>query len=131
MKRILSICILAFIGNIVWEHAHAFLYVSYKGGEITTFILARAALFDAVIIGLISLPFLSRCRVKHRFWLLFVLATLVAVGNEWYGLSTFRWVYDASMPVIPFIKTGITPTLQLGVLAVGGLAITERLFPKE
>lgn len=117
MKRIGIIFLLAFLLNVVWENLHAGLYVNYMGGEITEFILLRASLFDAIVIMAILLPFLYWSAFKTREWLIVVVGTIIAIINEWYGLSTGRWVYDVLMPILPIIHTGITPTLQLGLLA--------------
>ncbi len=86
------------------------------GGQITEYVLVRASLFDAVLITIISLPFLYVNTLKNKGWLLIVVGILIAILNEWYGLSTGRWVYNSLMPIVPLIKVGITPTLQLGVL---------------
>jgi hypothetical protein len=116
MKRISIIFLLAFILNIFWENIHSFLYISYKGGQITQFILIRASLFDAVLITLILIPFLYLSKLKGRMWLIFIIGTIIAIFNEWYGLSTNRWLYNSYMPIVPIIKVGLTPTLQLGIL---------------
>lgn len=116
MKRIALVFISAFVLNVVWENLHSFLYANYKGGPITEFILMRASLFDAVIISVIAIPFLHVPFLRRRSWLLVIVGTVIAIVNEWYGLGTARWAYNAYMPVIPLINTGLTPTLQLGVL---------------
>lgn len=127
MKRGFWICISAFFLNLIWENLHSVLYASYKGGAITEFILARASLFDAFIISVISLPFLLLSFFRKRVWLMFVIATVVAVMNEWYGLGTGRWVYNAYMPILPLVNVGLTPTLQLGTLGILSFKIQEYL----
>lgn len=106
----------AFILNVIWENLHSFLYANYQGGAITEFILLRASLFDALVTTFFVAPFLYVAYLKKRTWLIVVVGTLIAIANEWYGLSTVRWSYDSLMPILPFIHTGITPTLQLGLL---------------
>jgi hypothetical protein len=85
--------------------------VHYKGEVITSLILLRAALFDATFITLVSIPFLKKQR-----WVFVVLAILFAIGLEIFALKTGRWEYKDVMPIIPIIKTGLTPTIQLGLL---------------
>lgn len=86
------------------------------GGKVTEFILLRASLFDAFLITVILLPFLYLNTFRNKSWLIIVIGIVVAIFNEWYGLSTSRWVYNSFMPILPLIKVGLTPTLQLGVL---------------
>jgi hypothetical protein len=116
VKQALYIFSSAFLLNAVWENLHSFLYRSYMGGDITEFILLRASLFDAALIVVISLPFIYSEVMRRWSWTILILGTLVAIVNEWFGLSTGRWIYNEFMPVIPIIGTGLTPTLQLGVL---------------
>ena len=116
MKKLAAIFLLAFALNILWENLHALLYSNYMGGAITEFILVRASLFDAVLITLIVLPFLYVRALQDKSWLIIVLGILIAILNEWYGLGTGRWAYNALMPIMPLIKVGLTPVLQLGVL---------------
>ncbi|OGZ05613.1 MAG: hypothetical protein A2845_04600 [Candidatus Lloydbacteria bacterium RIFCSPHIGHO2_01_FULL_49_22] len=116
MKKIAVLFLSAFLLNVVWENLHSFLYESYQGGTITEFILLRASLFDAIVVMLFVTPFLYVAYLKKRTWLIIVMGALIAITNEWYGLSTDRWSYNSLMPILPFLHTGLTPTLQLGLL---------------
>jgi len=116
MKKLLSIFLLAFALNVIWENLHSFLYDNYMGGKITEFILMRASLFDALVIVIILLPFIYLDFLKNKSWLIIVIGIIVAIFNEWYGLGTGRWAYNSLMPILPIIKVGLTPMLQLGVL---------------
>ena len=102
--------------NAIWESLHAFLYDNYMGGEITKFILVRASLFDAILITAILLLVINLPLLKNKTWVIIIVGLVVAVANEWYGLGTSRWAYNELMPIMPIIKTGLTPTLQLGIL---------------
>ncbi len=130
MQRIALIFIIALCTNAIWENLHAFLYIHYKGGEITQFILLRAAVWDAVMISLLALPFLYIHYFRKRSWLIIVFGVVVAVTLEWYALGTGRWAYTELMPVIPLLGTGLTPTIQLGLLGYGALKMcgSEREF---
>lgn len=116
----------AFVLNAIWENLHSLFYDNYMGGKITEFILLRASLFDALIITLISLPFIYLYFLKDKSWLILVLGTAIAVINEWYGLNTSRWAYNALMPIVPILETGITPTMQLGLLGYFTFKISEK-----
>ena len=128
VKRIVTLFSIAFILNLVWENAHAFLYGAYQGGAITEFILLRATLADAVMITAISAPFLFFPLIKKYSWLIVVIATSVAVCIEWYALATNRWAYNQYMPIIPGLGVGLTPTVQLALLGYLSYLIEDR-FP--
>ncbi len=131
MKKIVLIFTTAFVLNVLWENAHSVLYAKYMGNTITEFILLRAALFDACVITLLALPFFYIQMFKKRPWLILVLGVLIGICNEWYGLNTGRWVYTSTMPIIPILKTGLTPTLQLGILGYISLVFGLYLGKKK
>lgn len=116
MRRIVTVFLIAFVLNALWENLHSLLYDNYMRGVITEFILLRASLFDALVISVIVLPFLFLPLLKNKSWLIVVVGTIIAIFNEWYGLSTARWAYNSLMPIIPLIHVGLTPAIQLGIL---------------
>jgi len=114
-----SVCIIflsALILNALYENAHAFLYVHYQGGAISEGVLLHAALADAFIITALSLVFFYFERLARLAWLIVPLGFVVAIGIEWWALGTGRWAYGLLMPIIPLLGTGLTPTIQLGLL---------------
>ncbi len=127
VKKLLIIFLVAFVLNLIWEHLHSVLYVHYQGEAITSFILTHAALFDAIFTTLLSVPFMVIPLLRKRFWIAVVVAVGFAVGLERYALSTSRWMYTDSMPVIPILGSGLTPTIQLGLLAALSFYIAHRL----
>ncbi len=131
MKRIPIIFLLAFLLNLFWENLHSFLYDNYMGGVITEFILMRASLFDAILITLILLPFLQLSLVKNKSWLIIIVATVVAIFNEWYGLGTGRWAYNLWMPILPIIDIGLTPAIQLGLLGWVTYKLQDYIFSRN
>jgi hypothetical protein len=86
------------------------------GGPITEFILIRASLFDALLITIMLTPFIYWSWLAGQSWLIMLVGIVVAIVNEGYGLSTSRWAYNDLMPILPLIKVGLTPTIQLGIL---------------
>jgi uncharacterized protein YacL len=116
MKRFFLVFIIAVALNGVWENIHSVLYSTYKGGEITEFILVRASLFDGLVITMLVAPFLIFPLLKNKSFLIIIFGIIIGVFNEWYGLSTARWAYNDLMPIIPGIYVGLTPAIQLGVL---------------
>ncbi len=116
IRKSVFIFILAFLANFLWENLHAPLYAHYKGGEISEFVLLRAALFDAVFITVLSSLFLCFEFFRARLWLAFVMGVVFAIPLEWWALLTGRWAYAPEMPIIPILGTGLTPTIQLGLI---------------
>lgn len=116
-KKLGLIFILAFIFNLIWENLHANFYIHYQNGTITELILIKAALFDAVFITFLSLPFIFSKYFNRRLWWSLIIGFIFAIILERYALATNRWAYNNLMPIIPLIKTGLTPTVQLGILS--------------
>ena len=115
MRKAAYFFVLAFVINLIWENAHGFLYLNYKGGEITEFILLRASLADAAIL-LTSVLILNKFLPKKIFITTFLLTQIIiAVAIEKFALGQGRWVYSQAMPIIPFLKTGLMPTVQLAI----------------
>lgn len=127
-KSLLKIFLWAFALNMVWENIHSRLYVHYEGGEITELILLRAALFDAAVITLVGFFVLKK---YIRVWQALAILVLFAIGLEWFALATERWTYNEYMPVIPLLNTGLTPTIQLGLIAYGIFWFLLRAGRKE
>lgn len=86
------------------------------GGKITEFILLKASIADAVIITIMSIPFLFIPSFRGKSWLIILIGILVSVFIELYALRTGRWEYNGYMPIIPIIGVGLTPAIQIGVL---------------
>lgn len=116
MKKLTISFLIAFALNVVWENLHSVLYVHYKGGVITEFMLLRAAFFDAVFIILLILPFFLISKLSKYSWVIIPLGITLSVLIEYWALEMSRWAYTQAMPIIPILKTGLTPTIQLGLL---------------
>lgn len=116
-KKLLYIFILAFVLNLIWENLHSVLYFLPSGEPITQVRLLQATLFDAVFITLMGGLFLKVNYLKHRPLYLLLFGLIVAIAIESYALQTGRWAYNELMPIVPLLKTGLTPTIQLGLLS--------------
>jgi hypothetical protein len=128
MKKAALVFVVSFILNLVWENAHAYLYAHYMGVEITRFILLRATLVDALIITVISLPFLYFAILKHKGALIIPTGLVIAFAIEHWALSTGRWAYKEFMPVVPLLEVGLTPLIQLGFLGYASYSIAVSLY---
>lgn len=127
MKKIIFIFTLSFVLNVIWENLHSVLYDNYMGGKITELILLRASLADAIIITVITLPFVLYPSLKKHSWMIILFGFLVSLLNEYHAFLTDRWAYNSLMPIIPFLGTGLTPTIQIGLLGYLTFKIGERL----
>ena len=116
MKKIIPIFVFAFILNLIWENLHSVFYDNYMGGKITEFILLRASFWDAIIIVLITLPFIFYYSLRKQNWLIILAGIVVSIFIEYWGLETGRWAYNSFMPIIPILGVGLTPAIQLGLL---------------
>ncbi len=106
-----------FVLNYIWENAHSVLYESYKGLMITQWILIRAAFVDAIFVLFLIVIVAAYRPFYKRSWLLILFGIVVAISLELFGLWTKRWAYAPLMPIIPFLRVGLTPVIQLGLTA--------------
>ena len=146
-RRIVLIFTIAFALNALWEFWHAQFYIHYQSGAITAFILLRAALVDAAIITIAVFVWVHRkspvkshgagfsnSRELENLWdakiLWFAIPAwlIVAILLEKWALATNRWAYNETMPLIPFIETGLTPTIQLALLGTISWYIAQRFI---
>ena len=116
-RRLTIIFVLAFALDWLWENLHAPLYLNYKGGPVTEWILTRAAFWDAVIITALAIIFLCIEYFRKNLWWALVSGIAIAAAMEKWALATERWAYGPHMPIIPVLGTGLTPTIQLGLIA--------------
>lgn len=112
---LLSVFVLSFLFNLIWEELHSLLYISYQGGPITQTILFHATLADAGFITLLAIFFFNSRVLRERLWIIIPIGLALAVTIELWALGTHRWVYTSTMPLVPFIDVGLTPVLQLAV----------------
>jgi len=125
LKSLALIFFTAFSLNLIWENLHSVLYQQYQGSLITEWILIRATLADAVIL-LALVVIASGLPRRLRLPLIVASSLVIAVLIEWYALAHQRWAYASAMPIIPLIRTGITPTVQLALTGVISYAVLSR-----
>ena len=122
---------LATIGHFLWEAAQVPLYTLWRTGtrrEIA-FALIHCTGGDILIttVTLAAAAALVRAFGWRAFGGRMVFTTLAlgaayTVFSEWLNVEIRRsWSYAASMPVVPFLGTGLTPLLQW--LIVPGLSL--------
>ncbi len=131
----INIFLISFILNLIWENLHAPLYDNYMGGKITELVLLRATLADAAIIVfifiLLALFFRNFLWFQNLNWksilFLLIIGAFIAIGIEKWALITDRWDYMYSMPIIPVIKVGLTPVLQMMLLPITSFYMLSKI----
>lgn len=123
-RLVLSIFLTAFLLNLVWENVQAPLYEGYTSFWEHFMLCFWASLVDAVVILLLYGLFAAWYRdfywLKYMDWksaaVLMLIGGLIAVGFEYWAFETETWAYAENMPVVPYIKTGLSPLLQMMLL---------------
>ena len=126
LKFIVLVFIISFFLNLVWENLHSLLYENYQGGAITQFILLRATLSDAIYITVVAFIFILFKSKKIGMFVVVFALLLVSIFIEKWALETSRWAYSELMPLLPFLNTGLTPTIQLALTGYLSLKISEK-----
>lgn len=126
MKKLFLSLALTFALNFFWEISQVALYKPHFNGVWDLiFVHLRATMGDVIIFiliyVLIGLIFKDRFWIfKNKFLSLFlasVFGFIFAVVVEKYALITGRWGYSDLMPIIPFLKVGLSPVLQMTFLS--------------
>ncbi len=116
--------------NILWENLHSILYVHYQGEIISEAILLKASFFDALIICLLW-GLAHKISARYQVEIFVAGSLLFAVILEIWALGTNRWAYNELMPLVPILKVGWSPTVQLavtGTLSFGVTRATIKLY---
>jgi len=113
--------------------AQAYLYAPMGDWITATTRCSRAALGDgAIVVGIAAA---GAAVFRNRNWFQELRAaravfTVVAGGSmavliEYFSLRAGRWEYGPLMPVIPYLRAGVVPVLQMMVLPVVVFAIVQ------
>ena len=116
-RRLTFTFLTAFFLNLIWENLHASLYYLPSGAPVTELLLLRSTFFDAVIITVLAAIFIKISPLRRHPLYLLLFGVIIAVVLERYALANSRWAYLNTMPIIPILNTGLSPTLQLGLLS--------------
>lgn len=123
-RQIFLLFFAAFIQNLIWENVQASLFAGYSS-FVQHFPMCFFATIGDVVFTL--LIYLGVGLLKNDFWWIaqvnkkdiLVLAAIgffYAVGIEWQALLFEKWRYANTMPIIPYLKIGLTPVLQMTIL---------------
>ena len=122
----LRLFVVAFALNWLWEMLQMSAYVELSGrswGE-TALTCTLASLGDA---GLTLMVYLLLAILTQRAgwpltggWKAYFVAALLGAGCavvvEWLALSNAHWSYTRNMPVLPWLRIGLLPLVQLALL---------------
>lgn len=123
-QYILTIAILAFVFNFIWEVAQGPLYKGYEYDWQHISFCALASVADMLMV--LILLFLFGLIYNNVFWtknfttfrvvILMLAGGVGAIIAEVWHSSRGDWAYTESMPLIPWVEVGISPVLQFTIL---------------
>jgi hypothetical protein len=134
-KQIIFLSLIAFVLHIVWENAQAPLFQGYASfsqhfpmcligtmGDIviTLFVYFIVALLKNDFGWIIALN-------KKDIIALVIIGFFIAIGIEQRALLFGRWAYVDTMPIIPYLKVGLAPVLQMIFLLPISIYLTKKL----
>jgi hypothetical protein len=131
--------LLGFLLNLCYELLHSPLYTHFTESGYTYPELVLMLLTSAVADAFIALTLLFAVTVFRRGqwrWTLpwkwknvlfvIVFALVGQVIGELVALNTGEWAYNAAMPLIPGLRVGLTPVLQMPLLILPTLWLAQR-----
>lgn len=128
---------IGFFLNLVWENAQAPLYTGYNGFFRHFWVCFVASIVDAFVLLLLYMLFALFTQnllwpKSGRYWLFVVLILIggaLAVSFEKWALEQEQWSYTEQMPLVPVLKVGLLPLLQLMVLSGIVFYISAKAIP--
>jgi hypothetical protein len=125
VERLAVLYLVAVALNYAWELAQAPLYLASADWGNVWWHCFVAALGDGVMVWFLHvtgwLAFRRNDWFEHArgagLVLLGVTGAILAVAVEWIGMNVLqRWAYDPRMPLVPGLRIGLAPLLQMVVL---------------
>jgi len=121
IKPLLLLALIAFLLNFVWEITQAPLYECYAQFTLCLWLCFKASLGDVLWVLLLYGTF----RASHSKTATVLAGLAIAIGVELHALQTGRWAYTEMMPLVPFLNVGLTPLLQMAILPLLSITLTE------
>lgn len=123
-KRAVVLFAVAFLLNLIWEKLQMPLYVVDISGWDCWVLCIHASIWDAVLI--VGVYYLIDTPVrKHRHAVSAIVLAFIAICIEQRALGQGKWAYSALMPTL--FGIGISPLIQLPVLAIATYKLTQRV----
>lgn len=115
-----KLAIIAFALNWIWEIAQMSAYQSADASTLESLISCTlATVIDVVII--LAIYGIAAFLFRRQDWKFYLTAALLgalsAILFEKVAFAFDLWSYNERMPVVPIIKTGLFPFVQLATLA--------------
>lgn len=144
MKRIFlsfaAIIITGYLFNYIWEKSHIALFKDYE--VFVSRLPLPAAIYTSLVdVSIIFLIYTLIALVRKKFFwienfdknaaaLSIIFGSAIAIVIELQGLAQKKWAYSEIMPIIPFIKVGLSPILQMIVLPIITFYIAHFILKK-
>ena len=133
-KQIIYLSLTAFILHVIWENAQAPLFQGYASFSqhfsaclVGTVGDVAITLFVYVLVALLKNDFNWIASLnKKDIAGLAVVGLFIAVGIEWRALLFGRWAYTDAMPLLPYLKVGLSPIIQMTLLLPLSVFITGK-----
>ena len=123
-KQIAILSSISFLLHIVWENVQAPLFKGYESFTKHLPVCFMGTIGD-VLITLFAFALIALIK-NNQHWIvqiklgdylsLTIIGLLIAIGIEQNALFLSKWNYSDAMPLIPYLKTGLTPLIQMMVL---------------
>lgn len=137
-KQIILLSVVAFVLNVIWENAQAPLFQGYISfwqhfpiclwgtfGDVAIVLLVY------LLISLLKSDYLWVTKLSAKdIAVLVIIGFFAAVAIEYRALLFDRWAYTSAMPIIPYIKVGLTPIVQMIVLLPLTMYVVKKLTAK-
>jgi len=138
----LWVFLFGFLLNIWYELLHSVFYTHFTEPGYTYLELVTMLVESAIADGFISLNLLFAATVFRRgkwdwassrnwSWKNVLFVVVVALGMQIVGetvaLHTGEWAYNAAMPLIPGLRVGLTPALQMPLLILPTFWLAQRV----
>ncbi|ODS53464.1 MAG: hypothetical protein ABS36_12530 [Acidobacteria bacterium SCN 69-37] len=128
-----ALFVAAVVLNYPWEMARSFLFAPMGSIAQATWRCFVASLGDGLLVLAIFIAGWLAYRRATWFqrWSAGTIAFAIVLGAvtgaavEWWGLNTGRWQYEPSMPLVPGVELGLVPLLQMPVLTLLTLWVTD------
>lgn len=136
IKYIIILSFVAFFLHIIWENAQAPLFVGYSsfGKHLPICFLGTIGdvVFTATMylgVSLLKNDFAWIVRLnKKDILVLTAIGFFFALGIEWRALLFNRWSYTNAMPIIPYLRVGLAPILQMTLLLPLSFYLTKKFY---
>ncbi len=125
VRRAVGFLLWVFLIQWGWEAVHAAAYVE-TAGPLSQRLLCCLPMGAVDAVWSLGLLVAARAIVRRAgqaspatsLWLMAVLGATTAAILEWYALRTGRWTYNALMPLIPGLRVGVSPVLQMAIVPI-------------